>query len=150
MTRFASATVLALALASTLPAADWPQWLGPKRDGGTPEAVEPWADAPKELWRAKAGAGFSSPVVAGGKVLVHARVPLKEREEMIALDAGSGKELWRTAYDRGPYFSVLNTGPRATRRSPGAGCTGSGSPASCPASRPTPASWSGRWTPSRS
>jgi outer membrane protein assembly factor BamB len=114
MTRFVTALLLTLGLTLTLRAADWPQWLGARRDGGTTEAVEPWKDAPKELWRAKAGPGFSSPAVAGGRVFVHARVPGREREEVFALDARSGNELWRTAYDRAPYKSVLNTGPQAT------------------------------------
>jgi outer membrane protein assembly factor BamB len=47
-------------------------------------------------------------------VFIHARVNRKEREEVIAFDAKAGKELWRTAYDRAPYSSVLNTGPQAT------------------------------------
>jgi outer membrane protein assembly factor BamB len=95
-------------------AADWPQWLGPKRDGGSSEAVEVWKDAPKAAWKAKVGAGFSSPVVAGGKVFVHARVPGKDREEVIAFDAKTGKEAWRAGYDRPPYQTFLNPGPRAT------------------------------------
>jgi outer membrane protein assembly factor BamB len=95
-------------------AGDWPQWLGPKRDGGTTEAVEPWKDPPKTLWRAKVGPGFSSPVVAASRVFIHARVTGKEQEEVIAFDAKDGKELWRTAYDRPAYNSVLNTGPQAT------------------------------------
>jgi hypothetical protein len=95
-------------------AGDWPQWLGPKRDGGTAEAVGPWKDPPKPAWRGKVGPGFSSPVVAGGRVFVHARVAGKEQEELVAFDAKDGKELWRSAYDRAPYNSVLNTGPQAT------------------------------------
>jgi outer membrane protein assembly factor BamB len=47
-------------------------------------------------------------------VFVHARINGKDREELIALDAKTGKPLWRAAYDRGPYNSVLNTGPQAT------------------------------------
>lgn len=95
-------------------AGDWPQWLGPKRDGGSSETVEPWKDAPKEVWKTKVGVGFSTPVVVGDKVYVHARVNGKDREELIALDSKTGKPVWRTAYDRGPYNSVLNTGPQAT------------------------------------
>jgi outer membrane protein assembly factor BamB len=45
---------------------------------------------------------------------VHARVGRKEREELIAFDAKSGKVLWREGYDRSPYSSILNTGPQAT------------------------------------
>ncbi|MBP3957573.1 PQQ-binding-like beta-propeller repeat protein [Gemmata sp. G18] len=97
-------------------AADWNQWLGPKRDGGSAEAVAPWTekDAPKVLWKAKVGVGFSTPVIVDGRVFVHARINGKDREELIALDAKTGKVLWRAAYDRGPYSSVLNTGPQAT------------------------------------
>jgi outer membrane protein assembly factor BamB len=93
---------------------DWPQWLGPKRDNTTAETVAPWSAPPKAGWRAKVGPGFSVPVVAGGKAFVHARVKGKDAEEVIAFDAVSGKELWRTAYPRAPYTSVLNTGPQAT------------------------------------
>jgi outer membrane protein assembly factor BamB len=113
MTALRVATALVLASA-TAAAADWPQWLGPRRDGGSAEAVAPWKAAPKVVWKEKVGIGFSSPVVAGGKVFVHSRVPRREREEMVAFDAKSGKELWRTGYDRAPYSSVLNTGPQAT------------------------------------
>ncbi len=95
-------------------AADWPQWLGPKRDNSTTEKVAVWTDAPKIAWKAKVGPGFSAPAVAGGKVFVHARVKGKDAEEVVAFDAESGKELWRTPYPRAPYSSVLNTGPQAS------------------------------------
>ena len=74
-------------IAPTAVAADWPQWLGAKRDGGTAEAVEPWKEAPKVAWKAKIGVGFSTPVIVDGRVFVHARVNGKEREEMIAFAA---------------------------------------------------------------
>jgi outer membrane protein assembly factor BamB len=108
------ATLAIVVCGSPALAADWPQWLGARRDGGTPEAVEPWKDAPKTVWKAKVGPGFSSPVVAGGKVFVHARVVGKDQEEMIAFDARDGKELWRSVYDRAPYNSVVTNGPQAT------------------------------------
>jgi outer membrane protein assembly factor BamB len=112
--RFITVLTLAFAAAPALSAADWPQWLGPRRDGGSAESVEPWKGEAKVLWKAKVGVGFSTPVVVGGKVYVHARINGKDREELIAFDAKSGKVVWRTAYDRGPYNSVLNTGPQAT------------------------------------
>src|SRR5688572_9877363 len=108
------ALLVVLVCGTTAAAADWPQWLGPRRDGGTSESVEPWKDAPKEQWKARVGVGFSTPVVSAGKVYVHARINGKDREELIALDAKLGKVIWRTAYDRGLYNSVLNTGPQAT------------------------------------
>jgi outer membrane protein assembly factor BamB len=112
--RFISAFSCMLGMVLTLHAADWPQWLGPKRDGGTTESVEPWKDSPKELWRARVGVGFSTPVIVDGRAFVHARVNGKDREELIAFDAKSGKLLWRQPYERAPYSSVLNTGPQAT------------------------------------
>jgi outer membrane protein assembly factor BamB len=114
MLRFLAAISLALACSFTLQAADWPQWQGPRRDGGSSESIEPWKDPPKVLWTAKVGVGFSTPVISNGRCFVHARINGKDREELIAFDAKSGKVLWRTAYDRGPYNSVLNTGPQAT------------------------------------
>lgn len=108
------ATAVLVLAGATAAAADWPQWLGPRRDGGSAEVVAPWKDAPKEVWKAKVGIGFSSPVVANGRVFLHARVNGKEREVMTAFDAATGKEVWKTPYDRAPYSSVLNTGPQAT------------------------------------
>jgi outer membrane protein assembly factor BamB len=93
---------------------DWPQWLGAKRDGGTTEKVSAWKEPPKKLWEQPIGPGHSMPVIAGERVFVHERVRGKEREQVVAYDATTGKEIWRDAYDRAPYSSVLNTGPQAT------------------------------------
>jgi outer membrane protein assembly factor BamB len=108
--------ILLLAAATTAGAADWPQWLGPRRDGSTPETVPAWKGTPEVVWRAAVGGGYSSPVVAGGRVFVHARGKNaeKEEEEVLALDAASGKVVWSDTYARPPYKSVLGTGPRAT------------------------------------
>jgi len=97
-------------------AGDWPQWLGPKRDGSTAEIVAPWKpkEPPKVLWRQVVGQAFSSPVVANGRVFVHACVKDKEEEEVTALDAATGKVLWKESYSRPPFQSVLGNGPRAT------------------------------------
>jgi outer membrane protein assembly factor BamB len=104
-----------LFLLSTLAAAaDWPQWLGPTRDGVSTEKVAPWKEAPKVLWRQPVGDGHSSPVVAEGKVFVHAKVKDKDQEELLAFDAKTGKPLWQTAYDRGKFESKFGNGPRAT------------------------------------
>lgn len=95
-------------------AADWPQWLGPQRDGSSTEKITPWKNAPQVLWRKKIGEGHSSPVVAGGKVFVHAKVKDKDREEVVAFAVKDGEELWRTGYDRGKFESLFGNGPRAT------------------------------------
>jgi outer membrane protein assembly factor BamB len=106
--------IVVLLLSGSVQAADWPQWLGPKRDGSSTEKVPAWNEPPKVLWREKVGSGFGSPVVAGGQVFLHTRVPEKEEEEVIALDAITGETRWRERYARPEFKSVLGAGPRAT------------------------------------
>jgi outer membrane protein assembly factor BamB len=110
----ATSLFLFLVCSGTASAADWPQWLGVNRDGTSPDKVSPWKTAPKALWRVPVGAGFATPVIADGRVFIHARVEGKEAEEVLALDERTGKQLWRSAYPRAPYFSLINTGPQAT------------------------------------
>ncbi|MBL8798297.1 MAG: PQQ-binding-like beta-propeller repeat protein [Planctomycetia bacterium] len=108
-------SLLLLCVASTsVWAGDWPQWLGLNRDGASAEKVAPWKESPPIAWRQTVGEGFSVPIVAGGKVFIHARVAGKNEEEVVAFDAKTGKVLWRTGYGRAPYFSIINTGPQAT------------------------------------
>jgi outer membrane protein assembly factor BamB len=95
-------------------AGDWPQWLGPHRDTSSAEKVAPWKEAPKVLWRVAVGEGHSSPVVAGGRVFLHARVKDKNEEEVLAFDAKTGKPLWNTGYTRADFKSFFGNGPRAT------------------------------------
>jgi outer membrane protein assembly factor BamB len=95
-------------------AADWPQWLGPTRDGASPEKVAPWKDAPKVLWRQPIGEGNSSPIVAGGRIFLQSKVKDRDEEEVLALDANDGKEVWRKTCERGPGKFLYGNGPRAT------------------------------------
>src|SRR6266567_8703357 len=93
---------------------DWPQWLGPNRDNSSSEKVAPWTTPPKVLWRQPVGEGNSSPVVAGGKVFVHAKVAGMDKEELSAFDAKTGKKLWDSQYPRAAFKSLYGNGPRAT------------------------------------
>ncbi|MFO0864719.1 MAG: PQQ-binding-like beta-propeller repeat protein [Gemmataceae bacterium] len=97
-------------------AADWPQWLGLKRDGATAETVAPWKGDLKVVWKAEVGNGFSMPIVANGRVYLHTRSKdaSKEEEEVVAYSLEDGKVLWSDSYARPAYKSVLGTGPRAT------------------------------------
>ena len=68
MTRTAALALLALALLAPLAHADdWPQWMGPTRDGVWAEAgvmrTLP-AGGPKRLWVMPVSAGYSGPAVA--------------------------------------------------------------------------------------
>ena len=70
-----SLIVIALALtlaAVTARADDWPQYLGPKRDGVWRETgiVDTLPKEPKYLWRTPVGQGYAGPAVADGRVFV--------------------------------------------------------------------------------
>lgn len=106
--------VFILVFSALASAADWPQWLGAKRDGSTPEKVAVWKESPKVLWKQSVGEGHSSPVIADGRVLVHAAVKDKDEEEVVAFDAKTGKEQWRKGYPRTAFKSVFGNGPRGT------------------------------------
>jgi outer membrane protein assembly factor BamB len=94
--------------------ADWPQWLGPRRDGSTTEKVAPWKGDLKALWRVPVGEGHSSPVVAGGLVFLHTKVKDKDAELVQAFDARTGKPKWEQAYDKPKFATLFGDGPRAT------------------------------------
>jgi len=91
--------IFALAQVVAVRAEDWPQWRGPNRDGvwsesGILQTFPP--DGLKIRWRAPVGIGFSSPVIAGGRVFVtdSELAKPKARERVHAFDAATGKPLW--------------------------------------------------------
>jgi outer membrane protein assembly factor BamB len=100
----------------TLRAQDWPQFLGPARDGvypGTNLAVAWPKEGPPTLWRKDVGQGFSGPVVANGKVLLFHR--LGDKETLECLETTNGNRVWLFDYPttyRASYVS--DQGPRAT------------------------------------
>ena len=106
MKRLAGNRVLAGCIAATVlipaPAVisqDWPQFFGPDRNGtytGPPLAEDWSADGPTVLWRRPVGEGFSGPVTADGRVILHHRIGSEEIVE--AFEAESGDGLWRYAY----------------------------------------------------
>jgi outer membrane protein assembly factor BamB len=85
----------------------WPQFRGPRRDGGSDEKglLASWPEAgPKALWTAEnLGRGYSSPIIADGRIYVTGDVG--EELQIFALDL-SGKPVWKAkngAYWRDPY-----------------------------------------------
>jgi outer membrane protein assembly factor BamB len=105
-----------LLVATVLPAADWPQYLGPTRNAtyaGT-DLADAWPkEGPPLAWQKKLGTGWAGPVVAGGKVIVFHRVADEELVE--CLDAKTGKELWKQAFPtRYTDRFGFDNGPRAT------------------------------------
>jgi len=113
MPRFRSLAVL-LGVALVAAAADWPQWLGPNRDGSTVEKVAPWKGDLKIVWRQTVGEGHSSPVVADGRAYLHSCITGKETEVVECFEAPMGKQVWRREYPRGPFKGLFGNGPRAT------------------------------------
>jgi outer membrane protein assembly factor BamB len=129
--------LLALALSAALqfPAAgrgdDWPQWLGPQRDGVWRETgiLDKFPkNGPKIRWRAPVGMGYSGPAVAGGRVYLTDRVlpesvknpksgfdrqKLPGVERVLCLDAKSGEQIWKHQYEC-LYEVSYPAGPRAT------------------------------------
>ena len=100
-----------------LKAADWPQYLGPNRDGVYPgEALtRAWSsDGPKVLWRKRnIGAGMGGIVLAKGRAILFHEV--KRYDTIECLDAKTGKTLWENNYASSfvaGYGSAA--GPRAT------------------------------------
>jgi outer membrane protein assembly factor BamB len=96
--------------------ADWPQFLGPNRNGTTPETElrTRWPKkGPPVLWQRPVGEGYSTPVVADGRLVLFHRVG--DQEVVEALDATSGKGLWKFAYATA-YEDAYGkgNGPRAT------------------------------------
>ncbi|HET9705385.1 MAG TPA: hypothetical protein VFP85_15185, partial [Vicinamibacterales bacterium] len=87
-----------LAAASNSAAQDWTQWRGPARDGVIPPAVipKPWPATVTRGWAVEVGEGYSSPVVAGGRVFLHSR---RDPEEIVtAIDLATGSVVWQQNY----------------------------------------------------
>ena len=121
--RLLAGVVLLAGWAAPARAQEWPQLLGPARDGrytGPALRVDWPAGRPAELWRRDVGEGFAGPAVAGGRLLLFHRVGDEERLE--ALEAATGRPLWRTGsptsyrddfgFDEGPRAAPVVAGGR--------------------------------------
>lgn len=127
-----STVALAAVLLAALPAVadDWPQWMGPNRDGRWAESgiVQKFPPSgPKKLWSVPVGGGYAGPAVAGGRVYVAdfqtadadrgnnpaTTTKRNGKERVLCLDAATGKELWKHEYDC-PYNVSYGAGPRCT------------------------------------
>jgi outer membrane protein assembly factor BamB len=123
--------VAAAVTVSVTSAADWPQWMGPQRDGVWREKglVDKFPKGgPKVLWRTPLAAGYSGPAVVGDRVYVmdrertldadgKPRRPTRDgilgNERVLCLSAADGKLLWKHVYNC-PYTVSYPTGPRTT------------------------------------
>ncbi len=81
-------------------AQDWPQYLGPKRNGTSDQKgiLRSWPEkGPDVLWTVDVGIGFGGPVIKEGKVYLLDRDD-KVGDKLRCLDLSSGKELWNFGY----------------------------------------------------
>jgi outer membrane protein assembly factor BamB len=94
----------------------WPEFLGPERNGISRETglnLNWEATPPKVLWKVPLGSGYGSFAVVGDRLFTMAR--RGQRDFVLCLDAGSGKEVW--AHDAAPTYvdkQKQGSGPRAT------------------------------------
>jgi outer membrane protein assembly factor BamB len=96
----------------TLCGSDWPQFLGPERNGSTPEEQFSLRK-PRLLWKKDIGQGFSGPVVANGKLILFHRVDNNETVE--CLDPKTGKRIWILQYATSYRDDFgFDEGPRGT------------------------------------
>jgi len=101
-------------LALTACGADWPQFLGPNRNGSVPdiELADHFPEPFTARWKYAVGAGYAGPTVSAGKVVLFHR--LADTERLEALDLHTGQRLWH--YDQpATYEGGYNpdNGPRA-------------------------------------
>ncbi len=129
--RWLCSSIALAAWVSMAIADDWPQWLGPHRDGvwredGILEKFPP--GGPKLLWKTEIGIGYAGPAVAQGKVFVtdftkgekttlpasgFTKGRFAGHERVLCFDAATGRELWKVGYPV-EYTMSYPAGPRCT------------------------------------
>jgi outer membrane protein assembly factor BamB len=127
----ACSAILALWLALPTPSSadDWPQWLGPQRDGVWRETGVLKSIPDNKLnvqWRVPVGAGYSGPTVVGSRVFLTDRVAdgqdpdspftrgaVPSMERVLCLDETNGQIVWKHEYPC-TYTVSYPAGPRCS------------------------------------
>jgi outer membrane protein assembly factor BamB len=113
--RVSQVVVCVVALTSSLPAGDWPQWRGPASDGHAVDEslADTWpSQGPGVLWTRELGQGYSAFVVSGNRAYTQAQSLYEQR--LLCLDADSGETIWSYRYSWAYEGGGLYPGPRAT------------------------------------
>jgi outer membrane protein assembly factor BamB len=117
--KYRALSIVAAAAVFTLSvsAQDWPQWRGPNRDGAaTFSEPAAWPETLKQQWKVEIGLGYATPLLVGNRIYTFTRQG--DEEVLQALDAATGRPVWRTAY--AAPFSVFaatakhGAGPKST------------------------------------
>lgn len=107
--------LVAVLSTAALSAQDWPQILGPNRNGiytGPPIVPSFPRSGPPQMWTREVGAGFAGPVVSGNRLVLFHRV--NNRETVEAMDALTGKTTWVFDYPTSYRDDFgFDEGPRA-------------------------------------
>lgn len=109
----------ALALAAGLAAQaeqDWPQFRGPRGDGHSSARALPlhWSATRNIAWSSEVpGQGWSSPVLAGGRIYLTSATDGASKDEVhltaLAFDAATGRLLWsREVFTQGPDAPAIH------------------------------------------
>jgi outer membrane protein assembly factor BamB len=95
-------------------AGDWPQFLGPERNGLSTETglLNEWPEGgPKIVWRVPGGVGMSG--VSVSEDMAATLVQREGRQWLLAVSATTGRELWKTDLTE-EYKNSMGDGPRGT------------------------------------
>jgi outer membrane protein assembly factor BamB len=119
------AVTLVLVLFSLVPAeraaaGDWPTWRGPDRNGISQETglLRSWpTGGPRVLWKAVLTGGYSSVVVADGRLFTQSKD--SDEDLVLCFDARTGRKLWERRYacnyaDFPSLDKRFLTGPKTT------------------------------------
>ncbi len=127
--RLTTAALVCLFCASYSYADDWPQWLGPNRDGVWKEEglLETFPkDGPKVLWKKPINPGYSGPAILGDRIVTMDRIakapdPKAEKgsglpgtDRVVCLDFKTGDTLWTHEYETTYQKVDRPMGPRTT------------------------------------
>lgn len=131
MHRILLAWGLILISSALVRADDWPQWMGPNRDGVWRETgiIDKFPEGgPPVLWRTPIRGGYSGPSIIGDRVFITDKVlnedqhiqvdpfdrtPATSVERVLCLHAGTGEILWKDEYPC-VYTISYAAGPRTT------------------------------------
>lgn len=96
-----AALLLGISLAGTVLGEDWPQFLGPTRDGMVQKQNLPdkfAAGGPRQVWSVPVGEGFGGVSIHKGRVYLLDRVD-DARDVLRCFGMTDGKEIWQTSYE---------------------------------------------------
>ena len=114
MKRVSFKVLLMIFASCAFAAEEWPQYMGPNRDGSvSAPGLFDGEVALERIWIKPLGAGFSGIAVGGGKL--YAMHTAGEMDALSCFDAATGKELWSFGY--GPAFPKVGNsepGPLST------------------------------------